>query len=526
MLTAPPPPTINLTPLLELRGISKIYGNLRANDEVSIEVHAGSITALLGENGAGKSTLLKTIAGAVLPDAGVMLWNGREVLLSDRRAVADLSIAMVHQHFSLFETLTVGENIALSIQLPALVIAARIKALCASYGWDLSPDTAVYSLSYGERQQVEIIRCLMRDPNLLILDEPTSVLSPNGVEKLFGTLRQLATEGRAILFTSHKLDEVRELCHSAIIMRRGKMVGAAIPSQVSARQLAEQMIGNTMPEITHSPAKPTSRSLLEITDLSYVPEDPFGRSLDGISLIVKPGELVGIVGVSGNGQRELVDLIIGEQRPSAAMADRILLDGDPIGNMNIHTRRKAGIAFIPEERLGRASVPELALTENLLLAAGPLGLVRRGVLDRVAARKMTGELIDRYDIRCSGPDAEVRTLSGGNLQKFIAAREIAIQPRLLIAVQPTWGLDVAAASVLRQTLMDLRAQSVGLLVVSDELNELLEISDRIYVMNQGRLSDPLNPREAELSLISALMTTAENRTTASATLAVTESSYR
>jgi general nucleoside transport system ATP-binding protein len=242
MLMAPPPSTINLTPLLELRGISKIYGNLRANDEVSIEVHAGSITALLGENGAGKSTLLKTIAGSVLPDTGVMLWDGREVLLSDRRAVADLSIAMVHQHFSLFETLTVGENIALSIQLPALVIAARIKALCASYGWDLSPDTAVYSLSYGERQQVEIIRCLMRDPNLLILDEPTSVLSPNGIEKLFGTLRQLATEGRAILFTSHKLDEVRELCHSAIIMRRGKTVGTAIPSQVSARELAEPFV--------------------------------------------------------------------------------------------------------------------------------------------------------------------------------------------------------------------------------------------------------------------------------------------
>lgn len=499
-------------PVLELRHITKTYGRTRANDDVSLVIHPGYITALLGENGAGKSTLLKTIAGAVRPDSGEMLWNGREARPSDRRAIADDRIAMVHQHFSLFETLTIGENIALSIRLPAATIAARIKEFCDSYGWNLSPRTVVYSLSYGERQQVEIIRCLMRDPALLIMDEPTSVLSPDGIEKLFVTLRRLAGEGKAVLFTSHKLDEVRALCHDAVIMRRGRVVGTAIPSEVSAHDLAEQMMGNALLQVRHTPATPAERPVLEIENLDFRPEDPFGRGLESITLKVRPGELVGIVGVSGNGQRELVDLVTGEQLPAPAMAGRIRFGGVAIGARDIHSRRKAGIALIPEERLGRASVPELSLAENILLAARQLGLVRRGALDRRAAWRLTQTLIERHDIRCRGPEAEARSLSGGNLQKFIAAREIALRPRLLVAVQPTWGLDVMAAYTLRQKLMDLRAAGVGILVVSDELKELLEISDRIHVMNRGRLSVALDPRTTPLSRISALMTGAEDDT--------------
>jgi simple sugar transport system ATP-binding protein len=413
---------------------------------------------------------------------------------------------MVFQHFSLFETLTIGENIALTIRLPKQEIARKVAELCATYRWRLTPDTLVYSLSYGERQQVEIIRCLMQNPSLLIMDEPTSVLSPEGIERLFVTLRQFASEGRSVLFTSHKLDEVKALCHDATIMRRGKTIASVDPAKTSVRELGELMIGSALPSPVHETAQPGASPIVSMNGVSFVPEDPFGRSLNEVSLIVHPGELVGIVGVSGNGQKELVDLITGEQTLPAESSDRIELAGRPIGGLNIAERRSLGLAFIPEERLGRASLPEMSLVDNALLAAGQLGLVRRGFIDYAAARNFVAKSIDAFSIRCAGPDAPAGSLSGGNLQKFISAREIASKPRLLIAMQPTWGLDVAATMAIRQRLLDLRKDGVGILVVSDDLSELLSISDRIYVMHRGRLSGSLDPRSALLSEISALMT--------------------
>ncbi|MCX5538359.1 ABC transporter ATP-binding protein [Paraburkholderia sp. CNPSo 3076] len=478
-------------PRLALAGITKQYPAVRANDDVTLSVAPGEIHALLGENGAGKSTLMKIVYGAVRPDAGEIRWEGQAVEIASPAAARKLGIGMVFQHFSLFETLTVGENIALSLDEPfdLKTLGKRIREVSAQYGLDVDPQRHVHSLTVGERQRVEIVRCLLQNPRLLIMDEPTSVLTPQAVRKLFGTLRRLASEGCSILYISHKLDEIQALCDTATVLRGGKVTGRVIPREETHASLARLMVGRELPDYTRRAHAPGD-VLLEAQHLSMPSDDPFGTSLNDVSFSVHAGEILGIAGVSGNGQAELLAALSGEAQAArhGVSADAVRICGKPAGRLSAGARRKLGFAFVPEERLGRGAVPAMSLAENALLTAHREGMVRSGWLRTGAMRAFAERCIGAFDVRCGGPDALAQSLSGGNLQKYIVGREILQAPKVLVVAQPTWGVDVGAAAFIRQQLLDLSARGVAILVISEELEELFDICDRIAVLAGGRLS--------------------------------------
>jgi simple sugar transport system ATP-binding protein len=494
-----------MVPRLELRSVSKRYGGVVANHDISLAIMPGEIHAVLGENGAGKSTLMKLIYGAVAADEGEMLWDGKPVSVANPAFARRLGIGMVYQHFSLFETVTVAENIAAALddRFDLKALSSRITTLADQFGLRVEPGRLLHHLSVGERQQVEILRCLLQRPRLLILDEPTSVLTPVAVRQLFHTLRAIAGEGCSILYISHKLDEIRELCTSATVLRGGRVVGTADPRQASAAQLAQMMVGAALPQMRHPAASPEKAARFEAIALSAPAEDAFGIDLKDISLAVRGGEIVGIAGVSGNGQQELVALLSGERR--ASQREAIRLDGQAVGHLDAGARRTRGLAFVPEDRLGRGAVPTMSLGMNALLTGHGQGLVRRGVVERGAVRQYAQRVIDRFNVRCDGVGAIARSLSGGNLQKFIVGREIGLAPRVLLVAQPTWGVDVAAAAFIRQALIDLSRTGTALLVISEELDELLDICDRIHVMQAGRLSAAIERDQVDLNQLGLLM---------------------
>ena len=395
---------------------------------------------------------------------------------------------MVFQHFSLFETLTVVENVALGLPgAPELgYLSRRIEKVSEKYGLPVDPRRLVHALSVGERQRVEIIRCLLQNPKLLIMDEPTSVLTPQAVRKLFETLRQLAAEGCSILYISHKLDEIQELCHTATVLRAGKVTGTCKPAQETPKSMARMMIGKDLPVPQHGVAAEGGEVRLRLAGLSHASDDPFGTDLKDIHLEVHSGEIVGIAGVSGNGQQELMYSLSGEEPLAEKFPVQIL--GTEAGRMRPGRRRRLGMGFVPEERLGRGAVPRMTLAENALLTAHRRNLVKHGLIDFPAVDVFAFECISKYDVKCGGPTAQAKSLSGGNLQKYIMGREILQQPKLLVVAQPTWGVDVGAAAFIRQALIDLRTAGTAILVISEELDELFEICDRIAVIANGRLS--------------------------------------
>jgi ABC-type uncharacterized transport system ATPase subunit len=474
---------------LVLRGIGKVYPTVIANDEVDLTVRAGEIRAILGENGAGKSTLMKIIYGVTHASSGRMFWEGEEVVVASPAHARKLGIGMVFQHFSLFETLSVVENVALALPgRPVLdELAQRIVEVSARYGLPVDPRRHVHALSVGERQRVEIIRCLLQNPRLLIMDEPTSVLTPQAVRTLFETLRQLAAEGCSILYISHKLDEIRALCHTATVLRAGRVTGECIPAQETAQSMARMMIGKDLPHCEHGPATAGGEVRLRLAGLSHAADDPFGTDLRDIHVDVHAGEIVGIAGVSGNGQQELLRVISGE----TPLAEKfpVQICGVEAGRLSPGKRRRLGLAFVPEERLGRGAVPAMSLADNALLtAAHSQQLVRAGFVRFGRAHDFARRCIDQFSVRCGGTGAAAKSLSGGNLQKFIVGREILQAPRLLVCAQPTWGVDVGAAAFIRQAIIDLRNRGCAVLVISEELEELFEICDRIAVIARGRLS--------------------------------------
>ncbi|MGO4914014.1 ABC transporter ATP-binding protein [Pseudogemmobacter sp. W21_MBD1_M6] len=475
------------TVLLSVEGLTKAYPGVVANDHVSFAIEAGEVHALLGENGAGKSTLVKMIYGLVRPDAGRMVLNGAPFEPSEPRAARASGVAMVFQHFSLFDALNVAENIALGMENPPKMrdLAARIREVSEAYGLPLDPDRLVGELSAGERQRVEIIRCLLQDPKILIMDEPTSVLTPQEVDILFKTLRKLSAEGTAILYISHKLEEIRSLCDSATVLRLGKVVDTCNPREKSARELAEMMVGQVL-HVPHRETKELGDVALQLTHLSVNSVNPFGTSLKDINVIVRQGEILGIGGVAGNGQDELLAALSGETLSAGAC---VRLKGEPIGHLGPNARRKQGLLTAPEERLGHAAAPDMSLTENAMLT-GALreGLVKNGFLDWGGARAFANRIIKDFDVRTPGPANAARSLSGGNLQKFVIGREILQRPDVLVVNQPTWGVDASAAAAIRQALLDLAAAGCALIVISQDLDELMEISDQFGALNEGRLS--------------------------------------
>lgn len=490
-------------PRLVLRGISKRYPGVVANDGVDLCVQRGEIHALMGENGAGKSTLMKIVYGVTRPDEGQIEWEGQAVTIANPKAARALGIGMVFQHFSLFETLSVAENISLALDQrePLPQLGERIREVSQRYGLPVDPQRLVHSMSVGERQRVEIVRCLLQQPRLLIMDEPTSVLTPQAVRVLFETLRRLADEGVSILYISHKLDEIRELCGTATVLRGGRVSGTATPAGESNASLARLMIGNELTECSLIPRE-AGEIKLELTNLTLASPDPFGTSLHNIDLRVRSGEIIGIAGVSGNGQAELMAAISGET--PCTDAGQVRLCGLPVAQSDPARRRDLGLAFVPEDRLGHGVVPSLSLADNALLT-GAASMVRRGLVKMRTARAFAERVIDAYKVKCNGTAALASSLSGGNLQKFIVGREISHEPKVMLAAQPTWGVDVGAAQMIRQALIDLRDRGGAVLVVSEELDELFSICDRIAVIAQGRLSPLRKPAETSIEEIGSWM---------------------
>ena len=471
---------------LELIAITKEYPGVRANDGVSLKVAPGAIHAVLGENGAGKSTLMKLIYGVTEPDAGEIRFDGRPVRIASPEQARKLGIAMVFQHFSLFESLTVAENVWLGLERSHTLagVTQRIREVAATYGLELEPSRPVHALSVGERQRVEIVRALLRRPSLLILDEPTSVLTPQAVDKLFETLRQLAREGCSILYISHKLDEIRALCHHATVLRGGRVTGEIDPTTATTAELSRLMIGAEPPVLEQQPHA-VGDTALELEHVSLAAADAHARSLADVNLRVRSGEIVGVAGVSGNGQRELCALLSGERRDSASGSVRLF--GRDITSSSPKTRRALGLRFVPEERLGRATATSLSLADNTLLTRTE-HVKASGLIDRRGVRGLARRVIERFGVKTQDEGAPARSLSGGNLQKFIVGRELDATPRVLVIAQPTWGVDVGAAAQIRRALSTLRDGGAAVLVVSEELDELFELCDYLVVMAEGKLS--------------------------------------
>ena len=480
---------------LLLDDITKSYPGCLANDNISIDVKAGSIHAILGENGAGKSTLMKIIYGVVKPDSGKLFWEGQETTINAPVDARELGIGMVFQHFSLFQTLSILENIALGLDQQSARdmdrLAKRIVEVSTKYGMPLEPHRLIHTLSTGERQRVEIVRCLIQDIKLLILDEPTSVLTPQEVDSLFDTLRQLAAEGSSILFISHKLKEIQSLCDSATVLRAGRVSGSCIPSDESTTSMARMMVGNETQISNEYPnAKSDMPDFLSVNQLNVVTTDIFGVDLKNICFSAKRGEIFGIAGVAGNGQSELLSVLSGETQLEGfniiTFPDADLTQSNPM------QRRACGMGFVPEDRLGHGAVPEMSLRDNALLTGFLQGLVSRGFVNQSATENFSKTIIDQFDVKCGGNSSLAKSLSGGNLQKFIIGREILQTPRCLIAAHPTWGVDVGAATSIHKALIALRDQGASILIISEDIDELFTISDRMCALFDGQLS-PIKP---------------------------------
>ena len=490
--------------MLELEGISKSYPGVIANSDVSFDINVGEVHALLGENGAGKSTLVKTIYGLVKPDNGRMSLNGKHYVPGSPSEARKAGIAMVFQHFSLFDALSVAENISLGMESPPNQrdLAKKIKSVSNSYGLPLEPGKTVGSLSAGERQRVEIVRCLLQEPKLLIMDEPTSVLTPQEVQILFETLRKIKSEGRSILYISHKLEEIRKLCDTATILRLGKKVETCTPSKTSSNELAEMMVGSSI-QIPQQKKREIGNILLSLENIVSKSINTFGTSLSNLTLDLHAGEIFGVGGVAGNGQDELLSILSGEliaESGQIKLEDRIITADKP------RTRRELCVLSAPEERLGHSAAPNMSLVENTLMTASQSQhLVSKGFIDWEKTRAFTEKIIEEFDVRTPSIENVARSLSGGNLQKFVIGREIQQEPKVFVVNQPTWGVDAAAAASIRQAILTLADNGAAILIISQDLDELLEISDRFAALNEGKLSDALPTRDLTVDQIGLMM---------------------
>lgn len=497
--------------LLSVQKLTKLFGSFTACDHIDLDIAPGEIHALLGENGAGKSTLVKMLFGVLEPSDGQIVWSGNPVSIASPGDARKLGIGMVFQHFSLFEALTVAENIALSLDdsIPIGKIAEEARALSRAYGLPLDPHAHVADLSVGERQRIEIVRALLQNPKLIILDEPTSVLTPQEADKLFETLFKLKAEGRSVLYISHRLEEVQRICDRATVLRHGKVTGSCDPRQETPASLARMMVGNDVAAVTHPERGSKGEVQLAVSGLSVAARTPFAMPLKDVALKVCSGEILAIAGVAGNGQSELFDALSGEYPVSAP--DAVVIRNKPVGTLGITARRMIGAGFVPEERHGHAAVSAMKLSDNLVLArsqsdrkaflaGGFLKIIRRSAVKNAAKR-----ISEEMDVRKSGEDPAAGSLSGGNLQKFIVGRELDRQPAVLVVNQPTWGVDAGAASRIRQALVDLARNGSAVVVISQDLDEIFEVATDIAVISEGRLSSPFPAGELTREKIGLLM---------------------
>ncbi len=496
-----PGPLLAMTePLLRLSSITKRFGPLVANDAISLDLAPGEVVALLGENGAGKTTLMNILFGHYVADEGTVEAFGRRLQPGDPRAALDAGIGMVHQHFTLAENMTVLENIVLGTQpmrswrLDRSTAAERIRRLSADFGLKVEPDRLVAQLSVGERQRVEILKALYRDARILILDEPTAVLTPLQTEALFDTLRMLVANGLSIIFISHKLAEVMAVSDRVVVLRAGRVAGTRDTAATSRRELASLMVGQDLAAPAIALAVP-GEVRLELEDVS-TGNTGGGAELAGVSLALRAGEITGLAGVSGNGQAALAALLAGLASPSAG---RMRIAGaEPVG-WSPRRALAAGIARIPEDRHAVGTIADMSVTENVVAERyRQRPYSRRGLMDWRAARSFAERLIRDYDVKCPSPETRIRLLSGGNMQKLILGRALDPDPTVILANQPTRGLDVGAVAYVHGRLLEARARGAAILLISEDLDEIIALSDVIHVMFKGRLSQP--SRRAELGI--------------------------
>ncbi len=491
-----------------MRGIVKRFPGILANDAVDFDLRRGEVHALLGENGAGKSTLMNILAGLYRPDAGTVRLGGRTVEFGSPRDAIAAGLGMVHQHFTLVPSLTVTENILLGLPEPRFRLeagryAARVRALAEETGLLVDPGARVWQLSVGEQQRVEILKMLYRGATILVMDEPTAVLAPQEAEELFRTVRGMTARGASVVFISHKLDEVLAIADRVTVMRRGRVTAAGVPSAgMTKRQLAQLMVGREVLETLAREAREPGPVILRLDGVSAV-SDRGLRALSDIHLEVRSGEIVALAGVAGNGQSELAEVITG-LRPCSG---HILVNDHDVANRPVIEAIQAGVAHVPEDRTGTGSAPNLSLTDNLIMKSYRSQPIGHGwTIDRVVARHRAEELKDAYDVSAPSVDTQARLLSGGNLQRLILAREISSEPGLMVAVQPTRGLDVGAIETVHRLLLEQRAHGTAILLISEDLDEILGIADRVAVIYEGRISQPVPAAGADVAELGLLMT--------------------
>ena len=488
---------------LKISNVTKIYPGCVANDDVSLEFNSGKIYALLGENGAGKSTLVKILSGVIIPDEGEIYLNKNNLKLNSPLDAKKNDIGMVFQHFNLFETLSVFENLIIDSDEERESLREKIDTIMKKYNFSIDLDIPVLNLSAGQKQKVEIIRCLIRSPKVLIMDEPTSVLTEQETSELFLSLKKFSEEGILIIYITHKLKEVMQLCDEVAVMRRGKLVSVSEIKNENIESLANKMVGQNLKTIKKKKAKTSSDQLIKITNLNFTSEDPFETNLMDINFSVNRGECLGIAGISGNGQSELFQVLSGE---IISEKNSIEFNNNYIGDLNPQERREYLMAFSPEDRLEQAAIPQMKIFENVALNNfKSSNFFNNGLINENKIKEHSKKIISDFNVNTDNIELKSQFLSGGNLQKLIIGRELITSPDLLICFNPTWGLDVGAINYIHETLIKINEQNKSIILISTDTDELLKLSDKISVIHKGKLSKIMNAEEVTSEKLGILM---------------------
>ncbi len=487
----------------KISNVTKIYPGCVANDNVSLEFNSGKIYALLGENGAGKSTLVKILSGVIIPDEGKIYLNENNLKLNSPLDAKKNDIGMVFQHFNLFETLSVFENLIIDSDEQRESLREKIDTIMKKYNFSIDLDIPVLNLSAGQKQKVEIIRCLIRSPKVLIMDEPTSVLTEQETSELFLSLKKFSEEGILIIYITHKLKEVMQLCDEVAVMRRGKLVSVSEIKNENIESLANKMVGQNLKTIKKKKAKTSSDQLIKITNLNFTSEDPFETNLMDINFSVNRGECLGIAGISGNGQSELFQVLSGE---IISEKNSIEFNNNYIGDLSPQERREYLMAFSPEDRLEQAAIPQMKIFENVALNNfKSSNFFNNGLINENKIKEHSKKIISDFNVNTDNIELKSQFLSGGNLQKLIIGRELITSPDLLICFNPTWGLDVGAINYIHETLIKINEQNKSIILISTDTDELLKLSDKISVIHKGKLSKIMNAEEVTSEKLGILM---------------------
>ncbi|WP_440908366.1 ABC transporter ATP-binding protein [Candidatus Pelagibacter sp.] len=488
---------------LKISNVTKIYPGCVANDNISLEFNSGKIYALLGENGAGKSTLVKILSGVIIPDEGKIYLNENNLKLNSPLDAKKNDIGMVFQHFNLFETLSVFENLIIDSDEQRESLREKIDTIMKKYNFSIDLDIPILNLSAGQKQKVEIIRCLIRNPKVLIMDEPTSVLTEQETSELFLSLKKFSEEGILIIYITHKLKEVMQLCDEVAVMRRGKLVSVSEIKNENIESLANKMVGQNLKTIKKKKAKTSSDQLIKITNLNFTSEDPFETNLTDINFSVNRGECLGIAGISGNGQSELFQVLSGE---IISEKNSIEFNNNYIGDLSPQERREYLMAFSPEDRLEQAAIPQMKIFENVALNNfKSSNFFNNGLINENKIKEHSKKIISDFNVNTDNIELKSQFLSGGNLQKLIIGRELITSPDLLICFNPTWGLDVGAINYIHETLIKINEQNKSIILISTDTDELLKLSDKISVIHKGKLSKIMNSEEVTSEKLGILM---------------------